>query len=64
LDHAKIQALPPAEQKQLEGVQAATKRSAFTTIAILPGFMLVCYIGLFLYFRSRGGYKPIEIGAH
>jgi DHA2 family metal-tetracycline-proton antiporter-like MFS transporter len=64
LDHAKIQALPPAEQKQLEGVQAATKRSAFTTIAILPGFMLVCYLGLFLYFRSRGGYKPIEIGAH
>jgi hypothetical protein len=24
--------------------------------------MLVCYIGLFFYFRSKGGYKPVAIG--
>ncbi len=64
LDQAKIHTLQPAEQKQLETVQAAAKRGAFTTIAILPSFMLVCYLGLFFYFRSRGGYKPVEIGAH
>lgn len=64
LDQTKIQALSEPEHKQLQVVQAASKRGAFTTIAILPSFMLVCYIGLFLYFRSRGGYKPVEIGAH
>lgn len=64
LDQEKIKALPAPEQKQLEAVQAANKRGAFTTIAILPTFMLVCYLGLFFYFRSRGGYKPVEIGAH
>ena len=44
-------------------MQAASKRSVFTTIAILPSFMLVCYIGLFLYFRGKGGYKPVDLAA-
>ena len=43
-------------------MQAANKRSVFTTISLLPGFMLVCYLGMFFYFRSRGGYKPVSIG--
>lgn len=64
LDQAKIQALPEVEQQQLTAVQAEAKRGAFTTIAILPTFMLICYLGLFVYFRMKGGYKPIEIGAH
>lgn len=64
LDQGKIKALPEAERKQIETVQAASKRGAFTAIALLPTFMLVCYLGLFLYFRAKGGYKPIEIGGH
>jgi len=64
LDQEKIKALTEEEHVHLETVQAASKRSVFTTIAILPTFMLACYLGLFLYFRSRGGYKPVEIGAH
>ena len=61
LDQAKIKALPEAQAKELEEVQAASKRSVFTTIAILPGFMLLCYIGLFIYFRGKGGYKPVDL---
>ena len=64
LDQEKIKALPAELSKELEVVQAASKRSVFTTIAILPSFMLVCYVGLLLWFRSRGGYKPVEIGDH
>lgn len=65
LDQDRIKALPPERMKELEEVQAANKRSVFTTIALLPTFMLVCYLGLFFYFRSKGGYKPIDIaGAH
>ena len=31
-------------------------------MAIFPAFMLICYLGLILYFRSRGGYKPVNLG--
>ena len=27
----------------------------------LPGFMLICYIALIFHFKSKGGYKPVEI---
>jgi hypothetical protein len=23
--------------------------------------MLLCYLGMFLYFRAKGGYKPVEL---
>jgi hypothetical protein len=61
LDQEKIKALAPDQAKQLEGVQAASKLSVFTTIAILPTFMLVCYLGMWFYFKSRGGYKPVAL---
>lgn len=61
LDQTKIKALPEAQAKQLETVQAASKRGVFTTIAILPAFMLLCYLGMFFWFKSRGGYKPVAI---
>ncbi|MDH4475949.1 MAG: MFS transporter [Verrucomicrobiaceae bacterium] len=61
LDQTRIASLPEAERRQLVIVQAANKRSAFTTIALLPTFMLLCYLGMFLYFRAKGGYKPVEL---
>jgi DHA2 family metal-tetracycline-proton antiporter-like MFS transporter len=61
LDQAKVAALSPEERAELEKVQAPSKRSQFVTIAILPSFMLVCYILLWFYFKSKGGYKPVSI---
>lgn len=61
LDQDKIKALPAAQQKELEEAQAANKRSIFTTISLLPSFMLFCYLGMFLYFHHRGGYRPIAL---
>ena len=63
LDQEKIKALPAAQHQELETVQAASKRSVFITIAILPSFMLACYLGLFAYFRSKGGYKPVDLAS-
>jgi len=62
LDQEKVKALAPAETTALEEVQNVSKKSSFVRIAILPGFMLVCYLGIFFWFRSRGGYKPVVIG--
>lgn len=53
--------LPEAEMKIVTTIQNEFKKKTFARTALLPAFMLVCYIGLFLYFRSRGGYKPVEI---
>ncbi len=61
LDQARLKELSPEKQKELESVQAVSKRSAFATIALLPTFMLICYLGMFFYFRSKGGYKPVAL---
>lgn len=62
LDQAKVQALAPAAAKELEEVQAPSKRGMFVTIAILPAFMLLCYLLLWLHFKAKGGYKPVTLG--
>lgn len=64
LDQEKIKALAPADAKELTDVQAVSKRGAFSDIAVLPGFMLLCYLGMWAYFRAKGGYKPVAIGGH
>lgn len=54
------EALNGASEQEKATIAEATsmaKKSALSTVAILPIIMLVCYILLILYFRSRGGYK-------
>lgn len=64
LDQAKIKALDAAGAEELNKVQADSKRGAFSDIAVLPSFMLLCYLVMWFYFRRKGGYKPVAIGAH
>ena len=61
LDQTKIKALSAPETTALESVQAVCKKHTFLYVATLPAFMFLCYLGLFLYFRRKGGYKPVEI---
>lgn len=37
------------------------KMTALRRVVLLPGLMLLAYIALILYFRARGGYKPVTI---
>jgi hypothetical protein len=62
LDQDKIKALTPEQAKQLDVVQAANKRGVFAIVAILPTIMLAFYVLMWLYFKSKGGYKPIALG--
>jgi MFS family permease len=55
--------LDATQQAQIAQVTEASQKAALRTIALLPVLMMICYIGLFLYFRSRGGYRPAELGA-
>jgi MFS family permease len=51
----------PQAAATITGVDARTKQATLGRIAILPAIMLLCYIGLILYFRSRGGYRAKDI---
>ena len=53
------------ETADAEAIKTATTTGQFSALgkmAIFPAFMLICYLGLILYFRSRGGYKPVNLG--
>jgi len=32
-------------------------------MALFPIFMFACYAGLMLYFKARGGYRPVQLAA-
>jgi MFS family permease len=57
LNQAAVATLPADEQKTVATIQAQTKQGTLRTVAVLPAIMFLCYAGLALYFRSRGGYK-------
>jgi MFS family permease len=55
--------LPDKKAEELTQVRDRSKQGALFDMAIFPTFMLVCYVILILYFQSRGGYKPVHLGA-
>lgn len=64
LDAGKVGGLSSEEQGLVDQVTAAAKKNALATVAVLPVVMLVCYLVLIGYFRSRGGYtaEVLETG--
>jgi len=64
LDQSKIKALDATGTQELVAVQAESKKNVFVSIAVLPSFMLLCYLGIYIYFRKKGGYQPVALGAH
>jgi MFS family permease len=58
--------LPEADQENANQLVADTRgksnQKALGAMVIFPTFMLACYLALIFFFKSRGGYKPIEIG--
>ena len=62
VDGEKLKALPEAEKKKIEEVSKGAKQGALAKVAVFPVIMLLCYLGLIFYFRSKGGYKAVELG--
>ncbi len=56
------EAIEDAEAKEaLKSAETAGQFSALAKMALFPTFMLICYVILFLYFQSQGGYKAVEL---
>ncbi|MEM6277999.1 MAG: MFS transporter [Verrucomicrobiota bacterium] len=69
LDNAAVESLAGEEKETVAAIQNVNKKGAFARQAVLPAFLLLCYLVLFFYFKARGGYRPVELaggvgGAH
>ncbi len=63
LDQEKLKTAPETDKAQITAVQNDAKKNALSTASIFPVIMLVAYIGLWLYFKSQGGYKAEQLVA-
>ena len=61
VDEKAVNALGAEDKSIVTSVIAFAKKNALMTVAIFPAIMLVCYLILIFYFRSKGGYKAIEL---
>ena len=50
-----------SDRDRIAEVEADAKKGALRTVVWFPVLMLVCYLGLILYFRARGGYRAVDI---
>ena len=61
LDEDRLQAASEADREVVAEIELRATKDTLTTNAIFPGIMLVAYLLLILWFRSRGGYRPVEL---
>ncbi len=61
IDREKIAELDNEGVMILKDATSAAKKSALMAVAIFPAIMLVGYLILIFYFKSKGGYKIVQI---
>ncbi|MCB1086892.1 MAG: MFS transporter, partial [Verrucomicrobiae bacterium] len=61
IDSEKLAALPADKLAVVTEAREKEKKATLAKIAVLPAFMLLCYLGLLAWFRSQGGYKPVDL---
>ncbi len=61
LDQDKLASASEAEKSTVSAIRDDAKKDALREIVIFPVIMLVSYLLLIFYFRSKGGYKAVEL---
>ena len=51
----------PKAQAEISSAETAGQFTALGKMAMFPLFTLCCYLALLLYFKARGGYKPVAL---
>jgi fucose permease len=46
---------------ELKSAEGAGKFTALGNMAMFPAFTFICYLALLLYFKSKGGYRPVQL---
>lgn len=57
LNSASVETLPKEIRVNVEVIRVRETQGALAKMIIFPAFMLVCYISLILYYKSKGGYR-------
>jgi MFS family permease len=58
LDNTAVYKLSEESQANVTTIKERETQGALAKMTMFPAFMLICYIGLIVYFKSKGGYKP------
>jgi MFS family permease len=61
LDEARLATAPVGDKVAVTHAREIAKKEAMKTVAVLPLLMLAAYLLLLLYFRMKGGYRPVEL---
>jgi MFS family permease len=64
LDVNKLNSASPEDKEEVTTLQNAAKKEALRVVAIFPIIMIVAYVSLTFYYKSRGGYKPNTLSAN
>lgn len=64
VNQEKLASAPDTDKVIITSLQNAGKKETLWKIALFPVIMALSYLGLILYFRSRGGYKAISLSDH
>lgn len=59
VDEGKVKAADAEVQQAVKETRNIAKKSALRTVAVFPVIMFVSYVLLILYFKARGGYRPV-----
>jgi hypothetical protein len=63
IDQQKFEALNEQDRAVVGEITSSAKQNALMTVAIFPAIMLACYLILLFYFKTKGGYKPVQLEA-
>jgi len=67
LEGEKVDALIANQNQDVKDAVAASQdgsgQKALANMAIFPLIMLITYVIMYLYFKGKGGYKPLELSA-
>lgn len=63
VDAAKVDKLPAGQKDEVKATEQAAKQEALSAISVFPLIMLLSYVGLLLYFKTRGGYKAVHLSS-
>ena len=61
LDQTKIETLTAAEKDEVQKALEANNQATLAKVAVLPVIMCLCYVGLIVFFKCRGGYRQVQI---
>jgi MFS family permease len=61
IDQAKVETASAEDKAAIETATSVSKLDAFKAVAAFPIIMFFSYLALILYFRGKGGYKPVDL---